>query len=194
MCEGKRPSAAAGMPLGVSDRDASFIEKGSWERTFGYRPQIDFSGSNLVTGLTVPVGNASDQSQLVAAVSESIANTGIVPGMVTTDDGYTGAEQLEGVEALGVGLVSFSGARGKALLGGERWGSEEYRAARRLRNGAESGIYVLKKRVGFEQLSACGQERVRAELMEKVLAYNALKIAQLRRRKRKREAARQQAA
>jgi hypothetical protein len=178
----------------VSDRDASFIEKGSWERTFGYRPQIDFSGSNLVTALIVPVGNASDQSQLVAAVNESIANTRVVPSLVTIDDGYTGAEQLEGVEALGIKLVSFSGARGKALLGEEKWGSEEYRAARRLRNGAESGIYVLKKRVGFEHLSACGQERVRAELMEKVLAYNALKIAQLRRRKRKGEPARQQAA
>lgn len=187
VCEGKKPRVALGMPLGVSDRDASFIEKGSWERTFGYRPQIDFSGSNLITALIVPMGNAPDQGQFVAAVNESITNTSVVPGMVTVDDGYTGAEQLGGVQALGVELVSFSGARGKALLGDETWGSEAYQDARRLRNGAESGIYVLKKKVGFEQLAACGQERVRAELMEKVLAYNALKIAELRRRKRRAE-------
>ncbi len=187
VCEGKRPSVALGMPLGVSDRDASFIEKGSWERSFGYRPQIDFSGSNLITALIVPVGNAPDQSQFVTAVNESIRNTTVVPGMVTVDDGYTGAAQLDGVQALGVDLVSFSGARGKALLGDEKWESEAYREARRLRNGAESGIYVLKKKVGFEQLAACGQERVRAELMEKVIAYNALKVAELRRRKRRSE-------
>jgi hypothetical protein len=187
VCEGKKPRVALGMPLGVSDRDASFIEKGSWERTFGYRPQIDFSGRNLITALIVPMGNAPDQGEFIVAVNESISNTGVVPGMVTVDDGYTGAAQLEGAQALGVELVSFSGARGKALLGDEKWESESYSEARRLRNGAESGIYVLKKKVGFEQLAACGQERVRAELMEKVLAYNALKIAELRRRKRKAE-------
>ena len=43
VCEGKKPSVKAGMPLSVSDPNASFIEKGSWERTFGYRPQLGFS-------------------------------------------------------------------------------------------------------------------------------------------------------
>jgi hypothetical protein len=183
VCEGKRPSAAGGMPLGVSDPGASFIEKGSWDRTFGYRPQLGFSSTNLVTALIVPKGNASDQSQLVATIGESIANTGIVPRVVSVDDGYTGEEQLAASLALDVGLVSFSGARGKALLGDEKWESEEYAAARRARNGAESGIFALKKKVGFEQLASSGQERVRGEQLEKVIAYNALKIAALRRRR-----------
>lgn len=187
ICEGKRPNAQGKMPLSVSDPSASFIEKGSWERTFGYRPQLSFSATNLVTAIIVPSGNASDQSQLVATIEQSIANTGIVPRVVSVDDGYTGATQLEESLALGVEVVSFSGARGKQLLGTEKWESEPYAEARKARNGAESGIYVLKKKVGFEQLAASGQERVRGEQYEKVLACNAFKIVTLRGRKRERE-------
>ena len=183
VCEGKKPSVKAGMPLSVSDPKASFIEKGSWDRTFGYRPQLGFSARNLVTAIIVPEGNPSDQSQLTASIEQSIANTTVVPSVVSIDDGYTGAEQLAQSLALGVGIVSFSGVHGKKLLGEEKWESEPYAAARKARNGAESGIYVLKKKVGFEQLAACGLQRVCGEQREKVLAYNAFKIVALRRRK-----------
>ena len=183
VCEGKKPSVKAGMPLSVSDPSASFIEKGSWETTFGYRPQLGFSASNLVTAIIVPEGNASDQSQLTAMIEQSIANTTVVPPVVSVDDGYTGAKQLAQSLALGVEIVSFSGVHGKRLLGKETWESEPYAAARKARNGAESGIYVLKKKVGFEQLAASGQERVRGEQLEKVLACNAFKIVALRRRR-----------
>ena len=184
ICEGKKPRAQGGMPLSVSDPAASFIEKGSWDRTFGYRPQLGFSATNLVTAIIVPEGNASDQSQLCPVIEMGIANTGIVPRVVSVDDGYTGAAQLEQSKALGVEIVSFSGARGKKLLGQERWESDSYTQARRARNGAESGIYVLKKKAGFEQLAANGMERVRGELYEKVLACNGFKLVELRRQKR----------
>ncbi len=184
VCEGKKPSVKAGMPLSVSDPEATFIEKGSWDRTFGFRPQLGFSASNLVTAIIVPEGNASDQSQLTAVIEQSIANTTVVPSVVSVDDGYTGADQLAQSLALGVEIVSFSGVHGKRLLGEEKWESEPYVAARKARNGAESGIYVLKKKVGFEQLAATGQERVRGEQLEKVLACNAFKIADLRRRRK----------
>jgi hypothetical protein len=88
---------------------------------------------------------------------------------------------------VGVKIVSFSGARGRALIGDEKWDSEEYREARRARSGAESGISVLKDKVEFEELSRSGQQPVSAELLEKVLACNGLKIVQLRRRKYERE-------
>lgn len=125
VCEGKKPSVKTGMPLSVSDPNASFIEKGSWDRTFGYRPQLGFSATNLVTAIIVPEENASDQSQLTAMIEQSIANTTVVPPVVSVDDGYTGAEQL----------------------------------------------------------AASGQERVRGEQLEKVLACNAFKIVALRRRR-----------
>lgn len=91
------------------------------------------------------------------------------------------------VEGAGVEVVSFSGARGRALLGEERWGDERYIQARRDRNGAESGISVLKDKVGFGQLARAGIGGVRAEQLEKVLAANALKIVALRKRKYERE-------
>lgn len=187
VCEGKRPSAKTKMPLSVSDPSASFIEKGGWERVFGYRPQCGFSTGGLVTVLVVPEGNQSDQSQLSQVVDEAIANTGVVPGVVTVDDGYTGGAELIRVEGAGVEVVSFSGARGRALLGEERWGDERYIQARRDRNGAESGISVLKDKVGFGQLARAGIGGVRAEQLEKVLAANALKIVALRKRKYERE-------
>jgi hypothetical protein len=187
VCEGKKPGAAGRMPLSVSDSGASFILKGGWDMTFGYRPQLSFSAGNLVAALLVPEGNAADQGQYIPLVGASIANTGVVPTTVSTDDGYTGADQLAGCKALGVEIVSFSGARGKALLGDSRWESEPYREARRARNGAESGIGVLKAMEGFGQLRTCGIARVRAELLGKVIGYNALKIVSLRKRKHEKE-------
>jgi len=183
VCEGKKPSAQAKMPLSVSDLSASFIEKGGWERVLGYRPQVGFSAKGLVTALLLPEGNVPDQGQLWLTVEESIKNTGVIPGVVTVDDGYTGKAELLKVQEAGVEVVSFSGARGRALLGEEKWNDERYAQARRDRNGAESGISVLKGKVRFGQLSRTGIEAVRAEQLEKVLAANALKIVELRRRK-----------
>lgn len=184
VCEGKKPSGKMGqMPWSVSDGSASFIEKGGREKVFGFRPQLSFSKTNLVTGLIVPEGNAADQGQLVPIVQATIATTGVEPDMVSVDDGYTGAEQHSMCLSLGVKNVSFSGARGRALLGETKWESEPYCEARRMRSGAESGISVLKGVEGFGQLSVCGIEGVRGELLEKVLSYNALKIVSLRKRK-----------
>jgi len=187
VCEGKKPSAKTRMPLSVSDPSASFIEKGGWERVFGYRPQCGFSGNGLITALLTPEGNVSDQIQLSAVVNKSIENTTVIPGTVTVDDGYTGASELIKVKAAGVEVVSFSGARGRVLLGEETWKDERYAQARRDRNGAESGISVLKGKVGFGQLSRTGIEAVRAEQLEKVLTVNTLKIVELRKRRYEQE-------
>ncbi|MFT4641804.1 MAG: hypothetical protein ACI8T1_005148, partial [Verrucomicrobiales bacterium] len=89
---------------------AKFILKGGWDKTFGYRPQLSFSESNLVTALIVPEGNAADQGQCIPLIEVTIANTGVVPAVFSADDGYTGAEQLAECLALGVKIVSFSGA------------------------------------------------------------------------------------
>jgi hypothetical protein len=180
VCEGKKPSAAGKMPLSISDLSASFILKGGWDMIFGYRPQLSFSASNLVTALLLPEGNAADQGQYIPLVKATIENTRVVPKIMSTDDGYTGANQLSECLALGVEIVSFSGARGKALLGKEKWDSEPYQEARRARNGAESGIGVLKAVEGFGQLAKCGIESVRGELLGKVISYNALKIVSSR--------------
>lgn len=188
VCEGKKPSAKIGeMPWSVSDPSASFIEKGGREKKFGYRPQLSFSASNLVTALIVPEGNASDQTQFIPLMKATIENTGVVPEVVSLDDGYTGTENLREGQELGIKLVSFSGARGKFLIGEEKWNSESYRKARRGRNGAESGISVLKAMQGFDEMVRTGIEEVRGEQLEKVISYNALKIVALRKRRYEKE-------
>jgi hypothetical protein len=187
VCEGKRPSAKSQMPLSVSDSSGRFIKKGGWEQVFGYRAQCGFSAAGMVAALIVPIGNQADQSQLSCVVNQAIANTGVIPELVTVDDGYTGESEMLKVKEAGVEIVSFSGARGRALLGEEKWAAEQYVQARRDRNGAESGIFVLKNKVRFGQLSRTGIDAVQAEQLEKVLSANALKIVELRKSKYKRE-------
>jgi len=50
------------------------------------------SGNGFVISLIVPQGNAADCSELVPSISDSIRRTGIVPGSVSTDDGYASAK------------------------------------------------------------------------------------------------------
>ena len=103
------------------------------------------------------------------------------------DDGYTGESEYLKVKEAGVEVVSFSGARGRVLLGEEAWKDERYVRARRERNGAESGISVLKDKVRFGQLARTGIAAVRAEQLEKAISLNALKIVELRKSKYEKE-------
>jgi len=69
----------------------------------------------------------------------------------------------------------------KRLLGEEEWGRPELLQARSLRASCESGIFVLKHSFAFGSLRRCGLQRVKGELLEKALAYNLVRAAQLRR-------------
>ena len=69
----------------------------------------------------------------------------------------------------------------KRLLGEEEWGRPEHLQARSLRASCESGIFVLKHSFAFGSLRRCGLQRVKGELLEKALAYNLVRAAQLRR-------------
>jgi hypothetical protein len=44
---------------------------------------------------------------------EQITNTGVIPSMVSADDGYSTQQELEELLDLGVKVVSISGAKGK---------------------------------------------------------------------------------
>jgi hypothetical protein len=96
--------------ISLSHSDASFIVKGGWNTVVGYRPQLARSGSGFGTALVVPRGNAADSRHLVRMVKEQITNTGVIPAMASADDGYSSQEGLEGVQGLGIKVVSMSGA------------------------------------------------------------------------------------
>lgn len=168
--------------ISLSDPDASFIVKGGWNTLVGYRPQLARSGSGFVSALKLPKGNAADSPQLCTMVSEHITNTGVVPTLVSVDDGYSSALGRAEVLHLGVDLVSISGAKGKKLIEAAQWKSQPYRQARAERSAMESLVFTLKQGFEFGELMRRTQENVLAEMLEKILAYNICQMIRVRKR------------
>jgi hypothetical protein len=84
----------------------------------GYRPQSARSGGGFVTARVLPRGNAADSSHLVPMAQEQITNTGVIPSMVSADDGYSTQQGLE--ELLGLGVKGSALAEPKARKSSRR--------------------------------------------------------------------------
>ena len=169
--------------ISISDGDAAFIVKGGWNTVVGYRPQLGRSGAGFVSALIVPVGNAADSAQLVDVVLDHWERSGVLPKLVSSDDGYSDQRAREDLLEAGVEVVSISGAKGKRITAAAEWNRPDYRAARVNRSSVESLIFTLKDGYGFGQLLRRENENVRAELTEKVLAYNLGQIIRVRKRR-----------
>jgi IS5 family transposase len=174
--------------LSLSDGSAAYIKKGGRQALIGYKPQLVRSARGFITSLIVPEGNAADSIKLAPAIRESIARTGVIAQLVSTDDGYASAKGRAEVLAMGVKDISISGAKGKKLTDLADWESEKYRDARRNRSAVESLMFTIKDGYGFGEPGRRGIEAVRQELTEKVIAYNICRTILIRqRRKRERE-------
>lgn len=169
--------------ISLSDEDAAFIVKGGWNTVIGYRPQLGKSGQGFVSALILPKGNAADSGQLVDVVVDHWDRSGVLPQMVSSDDGYSDKSARQDLLATGIAVVSISGAKGKKITSAEEWKRPEYRAARANRSGIESLVFTLKDGYEFGQLLRRGTENVRAELTEKILAYNIGQIVRVRERR-----------
>ncbi len=180
--EGKQ-TASTKKILSLADEDAAYITKGDRDPVIGYRPQLARSQNGFIGFFALPEGNANDSKWLVPATLGWIKNTGTVPSLVSTDDGYSSAEGKEAVEALGVEKVSFSGSKGKKILGFDQWHDEIIAQARRERSKVEPSIFTVKHVFDFKRASRTGQESVEADLLEKVLAFNFWRAVRLRRQK-----------
>jgi hypothetical protein len=167
----------------ISDDAAAIIKKGGWDNVLGYRPQLAFSGKGLVTAHHTPRGNAADSGQLAIIVEANEYNTGVVPKVVSLDDGYTNgkvridylAKHPDKVE-----VFSFAGAKGRNAIGDEVYDSEPYVKARAKRSAAESRIFTLKYNHDYGQLSRRGMDGVNGEQDSKILAYNIRRMIRLR--------------
>ncbi len=177
----KVPSSAK--VISISDGDAAFIVKGGWNTVVGYRPQLGRSGQGFVTALIVPTGNAADSGQLVEVVLDHWERSGVLPRLVSSDDGYSDQSAREDLLEAGVEVVSISGAKGKRITSAQEWNRPDYRAARANRSAVESLMFTLKAGYEFGQLLRRENENVRAELTEKVLAYNIGQIIRVRKRR-----------
>lgn len=171
--------------LSLSDRSAAYIKKGSRNPVIGYKPQLVRSDNGFITSLTVPEGNTADSAELVSAIGNSIKRTGVFADLVSTDDGYASAKGRAEILAMNVKDISISGAKGKKITDDEDWDSTLYKDARRYRSAVESLMFTIKDGFEFEELGRCGITAVRAELTEKVLAYNCCRIILIRKRKQK---------
>ena len=169
--------------ISTSDGDAAYIQKGNREATIGYKPQLGRSDKGFVSSLIIPLGNASDSDQLEPTIEDSISRTKITPDTISTDDGYVNQKIRNKYMVKGVKVFSFSGSKGKRLLSAEEWESQEYVDARNDRSAVESLMYTIKYGFDFDRVMRRGIENVRAELMEKVLAYNACRSVEIRQRR-----------
>jgi len=138
--------------LSLTDGSAAYIQKGSREAVIGYKPQLVRSANGFVTSLIVPQGNASDSVEFTMAIRDSIARTGVVAELVSTDDGYASTKGRDEVLAMGVKDISISGAKGKRLTDPDDWKSDVYRNARRERSAVESLMFTLKDGFKFGEL------------------------------------------
>ena len=167
--------------LSVSDPDVGFIAKGGRESVVGYKPQLARSANGFITGLIVPLGNAADSCQLLPMFEQVVGRTGVTPETVSVDDGYSSIKGLETLRGNGVKVVSISGSKGKKITPAADWNSEAYSVARDNRSAVESLMFTIKNRFDFGRVARRGLENVRAELLEKVLAYNFCRLATFRR-------------
>jgi IS5 family transposase len=169
--------------ISISDGDAAFIVKGGWNTVVGYRPQLGRSGEGFVSALIVPVGNAADNTQLEDVVLDHWDRSGVRPKLVSSDDGYSNQSARQALLEAGVEVVSVSGAKGKRMTPTEEWNRPDYRAARVNRSAVESLMFTLKDGYEFGQLLRRENENVRAELTEKILAYNIGQTVRVRKRR-----------
>ncbi len=166
--------------LSLSDKSVGYIKKGDRDAVIGYKPQLGRSKQGFIPALKVPEGNAADSGEFSKIAGDAITRTGVVPDIISCDDGYANRAVRDELLTLGVKVVSISGSKGKKMISQEDWESEEYVEARNNRSAVESLMFTIKHGFNFGKVLRRGIENVRAELLEKVLAYNFCRMSEVR--------------
>ncbi len=166
--------------LSLSDASVGYIKKGERDAVIGYKPQLSRSKQGFIPAFKVPEGNAADSGELPELISEAMTRTGVTPNIISCDDGYACRLVRDEFLELGVNVVSISGSKGKKITSQEDWESEEYVDARNNRSAVESLMFTIKHNFNFGKVMRRGIENVRAELLEKVLAYNFCRISNVK--------------
>jgi len=174
--------------LSISDESAAFIKKGNRVPVIGYKPQLTKSANGFITSLLIEEGNQSDSSQLIPVFEDIVKNTNIIPKVVSTDDGYSSKKGRETLLNKGVKIMSINGGKGKNITPDADWNSAEYQNERNYRSGIESVIFTIKYLFQFGTMRRRGIDNVKAEMLEKIIAYNFYKINWLKNKKKKKGA------
>ena len=165
--------------LSISDPDAAYMKKGDRDPKIGYHPQLARSEKGLVTAIIVPKGNTGDAPELQPLCEQVFRRTG-VPEDTSGDGGYAAMPNRDWLLEKGVKNPSFSSSKGKAITPLEDWESETFKGLRSWRSAVEALMSQLKGMFNFGHAMTRGWEKVQAELTDKVLAFNFLRLALLR--------------
>jgi len=161
--------------ISLSDETAAFIKKGQRNAVIGYKPQLAQSEKGFITALIIEPGNKADSDNLFPLAKQHLLNTGVTPKFISADDGYSSKAGRDKCLNFKVEHVCLSGAVGKKITPAELWDSELYIDGRKKRSAIESLMFTLKYVYNFGQLRRRGIESVRAEMLEKITAYNIRK-------------------
>jgi len=168
--------------LSLSDPSAAYIKKGQRDPVIGYKPQVMRSREGFITAFELSTGNPNDAARLVPLTEQHLARTGVVPSVISVDDGYSSGANRQALEELGVETISMNGATGKRITPEQEWESRLYEEARNQRSAVESLVFTLRYKFHLYRFSRRGIAAVRAEMYEKVIAYNLWRAAMLRKR------------
>lgn len=166
--------------LSISDPDAAFLKKGSRVPRVGYKPQLCRSQKGFVTALLVPRGNAADAPLLQEVCDQSFQRTGVIPKEFSADGGYVSSANRDWLLEKGVEKPSFSSSKGKAITPKHDWESQSYKNLRSWRSAVEALMSHIKGVFGFGKVIRRTLKKVQAELMDKVLTYNFVRLSCLR--------------
>lgn len=169
----------------LADADAYMIQKGGRDPLVGYKPQIGRSAEGFISCFEVQRGNPGDSKRLEPMVRLHRKNTSVIPFSVSTDDGYSSGPNLDALTQMHVQQVSFSGAKGRKILGEETYQLPEYEKMRNDRSAVESSIFTFKQKCNMRRFCRHGLAGVRKDMAEAVLAYNLWRIAYVRNRRNK---------
>lgn len=168
--------------LSLSDRSAAYIKKGGREVVIGYKPQLMRSCNGFVTAFELQTGNPADAARLLPLTFQHIVHTGVTPGEVSVDDGYSSRLNRLALEAIGVQTISMNGAKGKHITPEDQWSSPAYEEARDKRSAVESLVYTMRFKFHLHRFSRRGIDAARSEMYEKVIAHNLWRASLLRKR------------
>ncbi len=162
--------------LSVADADAVIIEKGDREKTFGYRPSFGLSASGFITSYLILIGNTNDCIAYSKLYEMHKKLTGVKPITISVDDGYSSAENLKFAQEEGVIEASFSGAKGRKILGDEVYKSENYKKLRNDRSAVEGLMSNLKNVRDLKRLTVRSIKRAEIEILIKIIGHNLEKL------------------
>jgi transposase, IS5 family len=136
-------------------------------------------GVHFALDAVIERGNPADVTLAVRQIERQADLYGAPPEQVVFDGGYTSADNLAAIQALGTERCAFS--KGRGLTPAEMAGSRRtYARLKRFRAGVEGKISWFKRDFGLGRCTWKGEERFNAYVWSALLAANLSKLATLR--------------